>query len=368
MVVQLRHMLYVTLVAVGGVIATLLFGQEAVQDAPWFIIAAVALLCFGLYSAVAQIDKLEATRHWRIVVVAITFGVAAKYALIAGAMLLTTEDWRYSVIAMAVAQIDPLSVAALEDDGRMSDTVKTILAMWAAFDDPVTACITPIILAVMAAKIGSPDASEGWQGLLVDLAPFAAVLVLVGGVSLCGRLYPRARTQLRMIAKHEGSQNGLLGTVLASSILGRIPSLAAILGWFARPKWLTEKRLTILTRIALFGATLLFGMVLADGVNLGEGALLGLYTYAAQGVVAWIVVPAASRLLPKEERGHRRLMAREVWHLALGQMSGITAIVIALNLEVFIDGAVATIAMGIVVVNILHFCANWAFDRLESLV
>ena len=121
----------------GGLIALALLGLSFavafdfhnLEQSLWYGITASLLLSVGLFMAVAGIDKQEARREWRVVTVAVTIGVLCKYALIFGALYLAIWQWQYAVLAMAMAQIDPLSVAALASDSRMSVRTKTVLAM-----------------------------------------------------------------------------------------------------------------------------------------------------------------------------------------------------------------------------------------------
>ena len=141
---QMVQLLLVALVAGVGLAAAVGMNVQDFEHSTLYITIATALLCFGLYMAGYGIDLGEARKHWRIVAVAITIGVIAKYLIIAGVAYVLTRDIRYAVLGMAVAQMDPLSVAALNNNPRMSPRTKTVLNMWASFDDPVTALITPV--------------------------------------------------------------------------------------------------------------------------------------------------------------------------------------------------------------------------------
>ncbi|TMR15670.1 hypothetical protein ETD86_26755 [Nonomuraea turkmeniaca] len=81
------------------------------------------------------------------------------------------------ILAVAVAQIDPLSVASVMADNRLSDRAKTILGAWSSFDDPVT-----VILAFYAVSWVKPIQDGLSASYLTDLglnALFAAVAYAV---------------------------------------------------------------------------------------------------------------------------------------------------------------------------------------------
>jgi NhaP-type Na+/H+ or K+/H+ antiporter len=365
---HLLRLAVLVLVALAGLGSASIFGWEGLEHSLPYILVASALLCFGLYMAVYGIDKTEAKRHWRVVLIAVTFGVLCKYLVIFLSAFLLTQNWEYAVLGMAVAQIDPLSVAALQDDPRMNPRTKTVLNMWASFDDPMTALATPFILGI-SANIAHQSFAEGgnWADVLVDILPFAAALLLVGFVALRRRMHEARGTKglVHKIDENEKGKNIVAGGVGAAVVPARLYSLAALLGWFVRPKWLGEgRRAELLTNTALYGATFLLGVLLANGVDWKGGLILGVATYVSQILVAWLVM-WVSALTSKTESEHK-LSKRDTWHLALAQQNGITAIVLALNLEPFIDGAVAAVSLAIVVINLLNFSVNWVYDRAES--
>jgi hypothetical protein len=93
-------------------------------------------------------------------------------------------------------------------------------------------------------------------------------------------------------------------------------------------------------------------LLLVNGVSLGHGALLGVMAFLAQIVAA----AALTQGMPRADRVH----------LALAQQNGITAIILALRLEIQFTGAVAVIAPAIVVTNLSHAMANRLIDIPRS--
>lgn len=338
------------------------------RSLPYMLVAS-ALLCFGLYMAVYGIDKLEAKRHWRTVLIAVTFGVLCKYFVIFLSAYALTNNWRYAVIGMAVAQIDPLSVASLQDDPRMNARTKTILNMWASFDDPMTALATPFLLGIVANTVHADLSQGGWLDTLKGILPFVLALLLVGFIALRRRMHDSRGTRgwIHRLEDDEKAKNATLSGVGLVSVPGRLYSVAAMAGWIIRPKWLGEgRRAELLTNTALYSATFLLGILLSGGVDITGGITLGFATYASQVLVAWLVMWLGTKASSTESDATNRLSRRDTWHLALAQQNGITAIVLALNLEPVIPGSVAAISMAIVIVNVLNFVCNWTYDRLTD--
>lgn len=343
----------------GGLIALALLGLSFavafdfhnLEQSLWYGITASLLLSVGLFMAVAGIDKQEARREWRVVTVAVTIGVLCKYALIFGALYLAIWQWQYAVLAMAMAQIDPLSVAALASDSRMSVRTKTVLAMWASFDDPMTALATPLIVNLTGAALVDTNAHSSFSTIYGIAALAASTLVL---------LYVHYKRGLRLseVLTNRRQTAGAAAAIAVgtSTKLFLAPALA---GLIFRPTWLM-KHMDRVANGALCGATLLLGLLLAKGVDWKGGLLLGVATYCSQIVVSWLVLWTAAKL---PGAGTGRFSRRDAWHLALAQQNGITAIVLALNIEPQIPGAIATISFAIVTVNLLHFAANWCYDR-----
>jgi NhaP-type Na+/H+ or K+/H+ antiporter len=362
-------------VAMLGIAFAMGLNVHGFEHSRLYLYIATGLLCFGLYMAGYGIDLNEARRHWRIVAIAITAGVFLKYVLIAGVAFAITGDWRYSVLGMAVAQIDPLSVAALNNDRRMSPHTRTILNMWASFDDPITALATPALLGIVA-SIGKFKLASGadLRDTVFDLAPFV-VLLLVSIVILAWRKldrnipaaskFDKLRAEIRdEITLHdsEGPKTAAAHTALLLATAFRNPAGSALFSLFCRPAWLGGRIGDLMTKTAIYSATFLLGILLSGGIDWTGGLVLGLATYASQIIIAWVVVGLSAWITPKSHAG--RFSVRDTWHLALAQQNGVTAIVLALVLEPSITIAVANISFAIVVINLMQFAANWGFDNL----
>ncbi|HCT75866.1 MAG TPA: hypothetical protein DGT23_04605, partial [Micromonosporaceae bacterium] len=319
-----------------------LIGLRGVDKSPIYLYATSLLLAIGLFGSTVGIDRAEAKTNKRIIIAAITIGVLLKALLIGGVLYLATKNPLFLVLGVAVAQIDPLSVATLMGDKRMSPRVKSILASWASFDDPIT-----VILVVYAAAVATNSFGLGeriGQTANVSSGLFSYGLDLGLNFALAALAYLCWRT----LKNRPWALAVCLGLLAVIAVWQFLMLGVAIAGLFVRPQWV----LAIVGRVttwALMISGALLGLLLVNGISLGYGVLLGLMAFIAQ-IVAAI---ALTRGLPRVDRVH----------LALAQQNGITAIILALRLEVQFEGAVAVIAPAILVTNVTHFVANWLVDR-----
>ncbi|WP_147455231.1 hypothetical protein [Saccharothrix australiensis] len=323
---------------------------RGVEESAAYAFFITALLGFGLYASTSGIELGEFRKQFRTVVVAVTLGVLAKVALIFGVMFLVYREPWHLILAVAVAQIDPLSVAAMRGKSRMSSSAKALLAAWASFDDPITVLLTVYItsFALRGGAVG------GFGGFAVD---FALNVALAGGAYALWRLV-RRRVPVgdRARAGRWAVRAVLVLAVLAVGFVAVQFSLLlalAVIGLFFRPdlgRWVDG-----LAEVGMFAATAAVGLVLAAEFSwalAGVGAVLGAAAFLSQGVVAWALT------LPRRWRGDRA-------RLCLGQQNGLTAIILALLLEPNFPGAIAVVAPAVVVVNLLHALANGYYDRLR---
>jgi len=316
---------------------------DTLSHSTYYEFGAYLLLAIGLYGATSSIDLAQARHDRRIIVSAVTVGVVLKAILIGGVLALAWRDPLFLILGVAVAQIDPLSVAALMGDARMSVRARTVLASWSSFDDPFT-----VILAIYAASVavntfGLGDTTPSdTSPLLLYAVDLGGNLVLAGGAWLIWRLIGK-RPWLRYLA--------LTGFLAVSVATGWMLAIA-IIGLFARPKTL-HAMMPRLTRFALYAASLALGILLIDGIAVGMGVSLGIAAYGAQIVAAALLTKG----MPRTDR----------WHLALAQQNGITAIILALTLQIQFDGVVAVVAPAIITVNLLHAVINGFTDRKRIL-
>ncbi|MEU5694672.1 hypothetical protein [Actinosynnema sp. NPDC020468] len=326
-------------------------GLDGVEHSAAYGYFITALLGFGLYASASGIEIAEFRKEFRTIAVAVTLGVLAKTALIAGVLWFAFRaDPRYLLLAVAVAQIDPLSVASVLAKSRMSDSAKALLAAWAAFDDPMTVLLTVYLSGFVLA-----DSIGGLDSFGVNLLLNAVLAAGAWGLYRLWRHWSgrpkwhpgrNARVAIRWLALLSVLAIGYVA-VKFSLLLG-----LAVIGLFFRP--VSEKYLSRAAEVCVVVATLAVGLVLAGDFDLGligvtGGLLLGAAAFASQAVVAWALT------LPKRWRGDRV-------RLALGQQNGLTAIILALLLEPLLEGSIAIVVPAVITVNLLNYGTNAWYD------
>jgi NhaP-type Na+/H+ or K+/H+ antiporter len=304
-----------------------------------------ALLTVGLFAAAYGISRRELRRNARIVLVAITFGVALKAALVGAIMALVYGSAGFILLGVAVAQIDPLSVAATLRHSGMSERAKSILSAWASFDDPVT------VLLVYLGSFAIPLARQDHRGglglsagsyvsqILLNAALIAAaagawyLLAVLGA----GRGSDRLRYAFQCLV--------LAGLLAAAAWYGLLIGIT-VCGLFFRPA--VTAIVDRAVDFAFYAAVVLLGLLLVEGVDVPAGILLGAAVFGVQVLTAL----AITRGLPRADR----------FHLALGQQNGLTAIVLGLALQPYVPQAVGIIAVAILTVNVINICTNRSWE------
>ncbi|MGH3544355.1 MAG: hypothetical protein ACRDPW_00235 [Mycobacteriales bacterium] len=314
------------------------------DDAGWYGVLTATLLAVGLYTSTHAIVVAHARRHMKLIVLAITVGVFAKAALIGGALVVIFGDPVFWILGIAVAQIDPLSVAALLRNSPMSPRAKTILVAWSSFDDPMT-----VLLALyVPALIVSPQvpAALGTSGGLADYSLGLGMNLAFAAVVGAAWWFARRKVPSAFVVLIIGCTLLILSFAVA---IGYLLMLGlALIGLFLRPDHI-DPIADWSVRIALAVATFGVGIMLADGIDLVRGAALGVAAVAAQVIVGGVL----TRRLPRQDR----------WYLSFAQQNGITAIILSLLLEPAYPGTIAVVAPAIVVVNVLHAVANKLLNR-----
>ncbi|MGX1567256.1 hypothetical protein [Streptomyces sp. NPDC055506] len=361
----------VLLWALGALVLGILIGLAAdpsrLVGTTGYVFATGLLLAVGLYGSTYGIDLADLRRDLRGVVAAVTLGVVLKAAIVSGVMVWAFDRPEYLILGIVVAQIDPLSVAALGRDGHMSQRARSLLTAWASFDDPMTVLLTLYVAGYAYTAAGHPGAPSvvggGARGYALGLA-FNALL-LAGALALWwagGRLWPARR------ARKESAESGEpgeldsprrpvtpLGALLVVAMLvlaaaNMLMLAVAVAGLFLRTRAFARPLARAVTSAFLLATTLL-GLFAAQGVSPGPGVLLGASAFGAQAVVAVLLMPLFVRGLSRRDR----------ILLGIGQQNGLTAVLLALTLERDFPKTVGIVAPAVVTVNLLHYGAQIAF-------
>jgi hypothetical protein len=330
-------MLWLFGLCAAGYLVAMVSGVVVRPYSPTFEYLTRVLLAVGLYGAVAGIPLNELRASRRLVLKAVTVGVIAKWLLIGGLFWLYFRHPYAFILALAVTQIDPLSVAHLLSDPRhpLSARGRTILAAWSSFDDPVTVMLILLLVPLVVIDPSVP-VSESLGNYALSLV-LSAVLVIV------------ALLLERLVQGSRAARAAVLVAAVATAVVLNLMLVPAVLGLFIRLHWPRTLGCAVLG--ALVVATLLLGATFRSGIDPVTGLVLGVAAFFAQAVVA----TALTRGLPPSDRVG----------LALAQQNGITAIILALWIERTYPGAVAILGPAIIVVNLLHALGTYAQNRLD---
>ncbi|WP_187280180.1 cation:proton antiporter [Streptomyces sp. IB2014 016-6] len=360
--------------AIGALVAGLAIGLLTEPgnpaDLPLYTFTAGVLLAIGLYGSTHELEAADVRENLRAVVVAVTLGVLLKAALISAVMVLVVGGPEAIVLGIAVAQIDPLSVAAMGARHRMSRRAKTLLSAWASFDDPMTVLLS-FYFAVLALRGGggsgtvsvAPDQGAGADFLLTTLANVVLFAIALLVWHLVRRLTAGRRTDdspgaegagTRSVAARRADVLALLLVVVLVLVAATymLVLAVALAGLFVRVGRFKPYVNRTVSGAFLVAAGFL-GVLLAQGIDPLPGLALGAAAFGAQMVAALLAGPW---LVPGISRVDR-------YYLGLGQQNGITAILLALALEPQFPGTAGVVGPAILVVNVLHHGANRLLDR-----
>ncbi|MFE9253646.1 cation:proton antiporter [Streptomyces sp. NPDC006879] len=327
-----------------GVLLGLVVDTSALVETSGYVFGAALLLAIGLYGSTYGIDLKALRADLRGVVAAVTLGVVLKAAMIAGTMMAVFQRPEALVLGLAVAQIDPLSVAALGKSGRMSQRARSLLEAWASFDDPMTVLLTLYLAGYAYTAAGHSGSPTATGGQLTGLALSALLLVCLLPLWWLGRRLAARVPETPSTQRAKGVVAVLV--VLAMLLLAAAHQLmlaVALAGLVVRSRAL-GRALDRAVAGAFIAAFLALGLLLAQGVAWWPGLVLGVAAFGSQMVVAFAVMPLFVRGLDRSDRVA----------LGFGQQNGITAVLIALTLERDFPATIATVGPAIVTVNVLH--------------
>ncbi len=346
---MVRRMLILVTTAAGlaAVLALAGLPVRGMHHAPWYSWLTAFLLAIGLYCSTYTIDLQDLRRDLRLVISAVTIGVLAKALLIGACLVAVFDDPFYWIIGLAVAQIDPISVAALESSSRMSQRAKNILKAWSSLDDPVTTILTlyaPLLVYWLTQNNEVPELVILSGGLPEYALNIAHSLAFTCVMYSLWRLSETAGWQW---IRYPALVALFVGVVLLAGSYWFWMLGVAIAGLAVRPPLGTI--IDHAPKFAFFVSSWLLFSLMYQGVDLGPGILLGVAAFGSQVVVGlWL-----TRKLAREDR----------WRLALAQQNGITAVILALVLETIHPGTVAVIAPAIFVVAVLYVTTNKLANR-----
>jgi NhaP-type Na+/H+ or K+/H+ antiporter len=325
-----QQLLYPFLVALLGFGLASFVDVSNLPQQPFYEPFTYTLLAIGLYGSVHGIHRAELRNHREIILRAVTIGVLLKILIIGGILYLFTGKLTAFLMGLAVAQIDPLSVANLiqGQDHKLSERAQTILGAWSSFDDPMT-----VLLSIYALYLFLPHAANA--SLLELSLPFLLSLGL--NLTFAGLVAVLARWS----KNYQSWQLLLLGVSFGVAIAFKWMLGIAIIGLFLRPE---IKKLPQIISVAFYLALLLLGFLLVNGISWLTGLALGLGAILAQVIAGFLLT--------------RGLSFSERLYLAFAQQNGITAMILALLFEKSLPETVSIVAPAILFINLGYFLTN----------
>lgn len=331
-----RQLLYPLLVSLLGFGLASLVDVSNLPRQPYYEPFTYTLLAIGLYGSVYGIHRAELRSHGEIILRAVTIGVLLKMLIIGGLLYLFSGKLSAFLLGLAVAQIDPLSVANLVQgqEQKLSARAQTILGAWSSFDDPMT-----VLLSIYALYLFLPHnaAASPLELSLPFLFGLAQNLAFAGLIFLLSR----------WLKKSQAAQLGLLAVSFCVAIAFQWMLGIALIGLFLRPE---IKPLPRIISAAFYMALLLLGFLLVSGIDLLSGLALGLGAMLAQFIVGLLL----TNDLPKAER----------LYLAFAQQNGITAMILALLFEKDLPGSVGIVAPAIFFINFGYYLSNKLLQKM----
>jgi NhaP-type Na+/H+ or K+/H+ antiporter len=329
-----RQLLLPLLIALTGLGLASVIDISNLSRQPFYEPFTYTLLAIGLYGSVYGIQLDELKNHNKLIIRAVTIGVLLKTLIIGGILYLATRQPAAFLLALTVAQIDPLAVANLltDDSSHLSERAKTILSAWSSFDDPMT-----VLLSIYALYFFIPH--TGSENLLGILSPFfiglAQNLLFAGLIFWLSRQFKEKNTLLTL----------LLVVCFVIAVYFKWMLGIALTGLFLRPR---IKRLPDFISAAFY--ILLLGFLLVNGINWISGLILALAAGLAQVFVGFLLTSG----LPRVER----------FYLAFAQQNGITAMILALLFETELPQTVSIVAPAILFINLGYYVVNRMLQKL----
>ncbi len=297
-------------------------------------------LVVGLYGSVMGIDLNAIRNRKRVAVVVITIAVPLQIVATGLVMHLIYPVAISFLLAVAITQIDPLSVdTLLRDKESMSDEAKGLLRVWASFDDPVTVLFGFLILMPLVSDttvtLGGDALSFG-VGLIVNLLP----AVLLWGLSRWSKVLDNQVVSLILL---------LLTLTFAFFVEAYL--LAAITGLLLRPE-LPKKYLPRIISVLYYIIVFVVGMAIYNyGVDLRLGILLAIVEFfVIQPMTAIIVFNGT---------------ASDLLRIAFAQQNGLTTLLMGIAFQSLGFEVLHILLPAIVIINVLNLVVNKIYHQKE---
>lgn len=316
---------------------------EELHASEWYSYLLYLFLGIGVYASVCGIDLEKLKRDIPLVVQVVTLGVFLKIFIIGGILYLVTGNILSLVLAVVIAQIDPLSVSALTGKSSvLSKRARNILLVWSSFDDPVTVVVASFIGMALFSVNNIAEISGVTLVAVNFIVPLIAFLLFYlrrkGGEELD-----------RLIAMSAFDLVLLIGIFMVSIAFGLILSLALV-GLFLRPQ--NQKILEWMVMISYTAALFLLGTHLSIEINFFTGLLVGVAAVLSQLATSFIFT--------------RKMEKRDTLYLGFCQQNGITTVILALLFAPHMPDIVNVTAMAILFINSFHIISMSILEYFDN--
>lgn len=302
-------------------------------------------LTIGLYSSVVGIDLSAIVSRRTTAIIVVTVAVPMQILATGAVMYLIYPVGLSFLIAVAITQIDPLSVdTLLQDKESMSDEAKGLLRIWASFDDPVTVLFGFLILLPLIT--GTSPATTGFDALGI---------ALYIGLNTVPALLVWLLQRYTKILDNTAVALLLLIGLLTLAFFTQSYLLAAILGLILRP--LPDNYLTSTTAILYYIIVFVVGMaIFSHNEDLGVGIRLG----AILALVEFFIIQPLTALIVFNGT------VNDVFRIAFAQQNGLTTLLMGIAFQTLGIDVLYILLPAIVIVNVLNLVVNRIYSWKES--
>lgn len=302
-------------------------------------------LTLGLYSSVAGIDLTAVQSRRRIAIIVVTIAVPLQILATGAVMYLIYPVGLSFLLAVAITQIDPLSVdTLLQDKESMSPEAKGLLRIWASFDDPVTVLFGFLILLPLVTGQTAASAGFGSSALLMYIGlntlPALAVWLLQKNTAVLNN--PLISTPL-------------LIALLALAFITQSYLLAALLGLILRP--LPDNYLNSTTALLYHIIVFIVGMAMfSHSTDLWVGIRLG----TLLAMVEFFVIQPLTAVIVFNGT------VNDVFRIAYSQQNGLTTLLMGIAFQTLGQDVLYILLPAIIIVNILNLIVNKIYSWKEA--
>ncbi len=360
---QLRYLIVFICVTVFGIILGSLLDIDPINQPSFPMFASVALV-IGLYGSVVGIDLVALKPNWKRAVLIVTLAVPIQ--IIATGMLTylvfpISISW---LVAVAIDQIDPLSVETLiHNKKRMSESAKSLLRVWASFDDPVTVIFGFLVLLPLVAgtNLGLEFATY-MKGLAANLFPAVLLLLLMrflksGKIDYSVSEHISSQKLNPVLRKANNRQRviyyPIIVVVLVYAFVTGSYLFAAIAGLLVRPLEPDQKLLSSVIAILYYIVVLIVGMSLyTSGIDIAFGLVLAFIEF-------FIVQPLSALVFFRGKR-------LDVIRIAFAQQNGLTTLLMGLAFQAAGFNVLPILIPAIVCINLMNLLVNMGISWLEE--